>query len=164
MLALLGTFLLWPLMAQAQEVTVTFEQVEHCTITGFYDKGELVELQSGDKVSPYTMVMFVATADEGYEVTHYIFNGEEVENTSSKGITRMVSKDMTVSARVVKKASTACVITVKQPEHGTIELRKGASQYGTPLNSGGQVEPGSQITMVINPDADYALDLSLIHI
>ena len=163
MLALLGTFLLWPLMAQAQEVTVTFEQVEHCTITGFYDKGELVELQSGDKVPPYTMVMFVATADEGYEVTHYIFNGEEVENTSSKGITRMVSKDMTVSARVVKKASTACVITVKQPEHGTIELRKGASQYGTPLNSGGQVEPGSQITMVINPDADYALDYWLVN-
>ena len=63
-LSLLGTFLLWPFMAQAQEVTVTFEQVEHCTITGFYDKGELVELHSGDKVPLYTMVMFVATADE----------------------------------------------------------------------------------------------------
>ena len=162
-LSLLGTFLLWPLMAQAQEVTVTFEQVEHCTITGFYDKGELVELQSGDKVPPYTMVMFVATADEGYEVTHYIFNGEEVENTSSKGLPKMVSKDMTVSARVVKKASTACVITVVQPEHGTIELRKGTSMFDELLNSGDQVETGSQITMFIKPEEGYKIDHWLIN-
>ena len=163
MLALLGTFLLWPLMAQAQEVTVTFEQVEHCTITGFYDKGELVELQSGDKVPPYTMVMFVATADDGYEVTHYIFNGEEVENTSSKGLAKMVSGNMTVSARVVKKASTACVITVVQPEHGTIELRKGTSMFDELLNSGDQVETGSQITMFIKPEEGYKIDHWLIN-
>lgn len=150
-------------MAQAQEVTVTFEQVEHCTITGFYDKGELVELHSGDKVPPYTMVMFVATADEGYEVTHYIFNGEEVENTSSKGLPRMVSKDMTVSARVVQKASTACVITVEQPEHGTIDLYKGTSTDDESLNSGDQVETGSQITMVIKPNEGYRLDHWLIN-
>lgn len=162
-LSLLGAFLLWPFMAQAQEVTVTFEQVEHCTITGFYDKGELVELHSGDKVPPYTMVMFVATADEGYEVTHYIFNGEEVENTSSKGLPRMVSKDMTVSARVVQKASTACVITVEQPEHGTIDLYKGTSTDDEALNSGDQVETGSQITMVIKPNEGYRLDHWLIN-
>ena len=162
-LSLLGAFLLWPFMAQAQEVTVTFEQVEHCTITGFYDKGELVELHSGDKVPPYTMVMFVATADEGYEVTHYIFNGEEVENTSSKGLPRMVLKNMTVSARVVQKASTACVITVEQPEHGTIDLYKGTSTDDEALNSGDQVETGSQITMVIKPNEGYRLDHWLIN-
>lgn len=35
-LALLGTFLLLPLVAQAQEYTITINQVEHATISAYY--------------------------------------------------------------------------------------------------------------------------------
>lgn len=86
MLALLGTFFLLPLMAQAQKYTITIVPVEHATITASYGYGaSATVVNSGDQVDRYTRLNIQVTADAGYVATHYTINGTEKPITSTYG-------------------------------------------------------------------------------
>ena len=127
-LALLGTFLLLPLAAQAQKYTVTFNQVEHATITAYYFDSlskSFVDVKSGDQVPRMAGLTIMATPEQGYMVTHYIINGEERESNGG-GVRLSVSEDLTISARVAP--ATLHTVTITQPEHGTLKVTDGGKE------------------------------------
>ena len=157
MLALLGTFLLLPLVAQAQKYTVTFEQVEHCTITASYRSGgSTVEVESGDQVPRLAFLNIQATPEEGYMVTHYIFNRVEQE---SKGgaVNKLVTEDLTISARVIQ--SRPCTVTITQPEHGTLKVTSGGSE----VLPGSQINTGSMLALELTPEAGYEIEYWIVN-
>ena len=157
MLALLGTFLLLPLVAQAQKYTVTFEQVEHCTITASYGFGaSKTEVNSGDQVSKYTYLTIQATPEEGYMVTHYIINGEEKE-TDGSALRESVKEDLTISARVIQ--SHPCTVTITQPEHGTLKVTSG----GREVLPGSQINSGAQLALELTPEAGYEIEYWIVN-
>lgn len=157
MLALLGTFLLLPLVAQAQNYTVTFEQVEHCTITASYGYGSSkTEVNSGDQVPKFTYLTIQATPEEGYMVTHYIFNGVEQESTGVSA-NQMVTEDLTISARVIQ--SRPCTVTITQPEHGTLKVTSGGSE----VLPGSQINSGSQLALELTPEAGYEIEYWIVN-
>ena len=157
MLALLGTFLLLPLVAQAQKYTVTFEQVEHCTITASYRSGgSIVEVESGDQVPRYSFLTIQATPEEGYMVTHYIFNGVEQESAGVSA-NKMVTEDLTISARVIQ--SRPCTVTITQPEHGTLKVTGG----GKEVQSGSQINSGSPLALELTPDTGYEIEYWIVN-
>ena len=150
-LALLGTFLLLPLVAQAQKYTVTFNQVEHATITAdYFDSlsGSFVDVKSGDQVPRMVSLNIMAKPDQGYMVTHYIINGEERE--SNGGSVRLsVSEDLTISARVAP--ATLHTVTITQPEHGTLKVTDG----GKEVTSGDQKYFGTRLSLELTPETGY---------
>ena len=157
MLALLGTFLLMPLVAQAQKYTVTFEQVEHCTITASYRSGgSTVEVQSGDQVPRYSFLNIKATPEEGYMVTHYIINGVEQESNGTS-INKMVFEDLTISARVIQVRP--CTVTITQPEHGTLKVTSG----GREVQPGSQINSGSMLALELTPEAGYEIEYWIVN-
>ena len=160
MLALLGTFLLWPLMAQAQEFMVTIKQVEHATITvttGAYASPTVV--QSGDRVSRGAMLSIKVSPDEGYMATHYTVNGVPKEITSSAGGLEFVYSDMEISAKV--EAATPCTVTITPPAEGGTLTVTNLKTYGN-LNTGDQVSSGTEIKMAAKPDEGYDIEYWLI--
>ena len=150
-LALLGTFLLLPLAAQAQKYTVTFNQVEHATITAdYFDSlsGSFVDVKSGDQVPRMVSLNIMAKPDQGYMVTHYIING--VERESNGGSVRLsVSEDLTISARVAP--ATLHTVTITQPEHGTLKVTDG----GKEVTSGEQKYFGTRLSLELTPETGY---------
>ena len=157
MLALLGTFLLLPLVAQAQKYTVTFEQVEHCTITASYRSGgSIVEVESGDQVPKLAFLNIQATPEEGYMVTHYIFNRVEQENKGGS-VNKLVTEDLTISARVIQ--SRPCTVTITQPEHGTLKVTSGGSE----VLPGSQINSGSTLALALTPEAGYEIEYWIVN-
>ena len=157
MLALLGTFLLLPLVAQAQNYTVTFEQVEHCTITASYRSGgSIVEVESGDQVPRLAFLNIQATPEEGYMVTHYIFNRVEQENKGGS-VNKLVTEDLTISARVIQ--SRPCTVTITQPEHGTLKVTSGGSE----VLPGSQINSGSTLALALTPEAGYEIEYWIVN-
>ncbi len=157
MLALLGTFLLLPLVAQAQKYTVTFEQVEHCTITASYRSGgSTVEVESGDQVPRLAFLNIQATPEEGYMVTHYIFNRVEQESKGGS-VNKLVTEDLTISARVIQ--SRPCTVTITQPEHGTLKVTSG----GREVLPGSQINSGSMLALELTPEAGYEIEYWIVN-
>ena len=157
MLALLGTFLLMPLVAQAQKYTVTIDQVEHCTITASYGYGaSKTEVNSGDQVTRMTYLSIQATPEEGYMVTHYIINGQSQEN---KGTPARISvkEDLTISAQVIQVRP--CTVTITQPEHGALKV----TSVGREVQSGNQINSGSRLTLELTPEAGYEIECWIIN-
>ena len=152
MLALLGTFLLMPLVAQAQKCTVTIDQVEHCTFKVTY--GSFISptvVNSGDQVPKYTTLSIQATPEEGYMVTHYIINGQEKENTGSS-LRESVKGDLTISAQVIQVRP--CTVTITQPEHGTLKVTSARNE----VQSGNQINSGSTLALELTPEAGYEIE------
>ena len=160
MLALLGTFFLLPLMAQAQKYTITIVPVEHATITASYGYGaSATVVNSGDQVDRYTRLNIQVTADAGYVATHYTINGTEKPITSTYGDSEWVQGDMTISAKVV--AVTPCTINITQPtEGGTLTVNR-TKPYKV-LNSGDKVDSGTTIRLSAKPAEGYDIDYWLI--
>ena len=160
MLALLGTFFLLPLMAQAQKYTITINQVEHATITASYGYGaSATVVNSGDQVDRYTRLNIQVTADAGYVATHYTINGTEKPITSTYGDSEWVQGDMTISAKVV--AVTPCTINITQPtEGGTLTVN--STKPRKVLNSGDKVDSGTTIRLSAKPAEGYDIDYWLI--
>ena len=157
MLALLGTFLLMPLVAQAQKYTVTFEQVKHCTITASYGYGaSKTEVNSGDQVTRMTYLSIQATPEEGYMVTHYIINGQSQENKGTP-VRISVKEDLTISAQVIQVRP--CTVTITQPEHGTLKV----TSVGREVQSGNQINSGSRLTLELTPEAGYEIEYWIIN-
>ena len=157
MLALLGTFLLMPLVAQAQKYTVTFEQVEHCTITAkYFASGSYTEVNSGDQVPKFSRLTIQATPEEGYMVTHYIIDGVEQESNGTS-INKMVFEDVTISARVIQVRP--CTVTITQPEHGTLKVTSGITE----VQSGNQINSGSTLALRLTPDTGYEIEYWIIN-
>ena len=158
-LALLGTFLLLPLAAQAQKYTVTFNQVEHATITAYYFDSlskSFVDVKSGDQVPRMAGLTIMATPEQGYMVTHYIINGEERE--SNGGSVRLsVSEDLTISARVAP--ATLHTVTITQPEHGTLKVTDG----GKEVNSGDQKYFGTRLSVELTPETGYEIEYWIVN-
>lgn len=160
MLALLGTFLLWPFMAQAQEYMVTIKQVEHATITvtsGSYASPTVV--QSGNRVSRGAMITIKVSPDEGYMATHYTINGVSKEITSSAGGLELVYSDMEISAKV--EEATPCTVTITPPAEGGTLTVTNLKTYEF-LNTGDQVGSGTEIKMAAKPDEGYDIEYWLI--
>ncbi len=161
-LALLGTFFLLPLMAQAQKHTITINQVEHATIkTDYYDftSRSFVEVKSGGQVDDGTYLTIQVTPDEGYEATHYIVNGVEKPITSAYGDSETVKGDMTISAKVV--AAKPCIVTIIPPtEGGTLTVETGDTFKE--LKSGDPVNSGTELRMEVKPDDGYDIECWLI--
>ena len=148
-LALLGTFLLMPLVAQAQKYTITINPVEHATIK--VTSGSIYSptvVNSGDQVSKYTYITIQATPEEGYMVTHYIINGEERESNGG-AIRQSVMENLTISARVAP--ATLHTVTITQPEHGTLKVKDGATE----INSGDQKYFGTRLSVELTPETGY---------
>ena len=159
-LALLGTFLLLPLAAQAQKkYTVTINQVEHATIKAdYFDSlsGSIVDVKSGDQVPRMAGLTIMATPEQGYMVTHYIINGEERE--SNGGSVRLsVSEDLTISARVAP--ATLHTVTITQPEHGTLKVTDG----GKEVNSGDQKYFGTRLSVELTPETGYEIEYWIVN-
>ncbi len=158
-LALLGTFLLLPLMAQAQKYTVTFNQVEHATITAYYFdslSGSFVDVKSGDQVPRMAGLTIMATPEQGYMVTHYIINGEERESNGG-GVRLSVSEDLTISARVAP--ATLHTVTITQPEHGTLKVTDG----GKEVTSGEQKYFGTRLSVELTPETGYEIEYWIVN-
>ena len=158
-LALLGTFFLLPFVVKAEEFTITIEQVEHCNIEVTRGSMTPVPVNSGDKVPYFTILTIKLTPDEGYQVTHYVINGEQKVITSSYGEFEIVDKDMTISALVVQ--AKPCTITIEQPEHGTLSVTD-TKEY-KPISSGSSVNSGTGIRMEVVPDAGCEIEYWLIN-
>ena len=156
MLALLGTFLLMPLVAQAQKYTVTIDQVEHATIKVTYGYTTPTVVNSGDQVPKYTYLNIQATPEEGYMVTHYIINGQEKENTGSP-LRESVKGDLIISARVIQVRP--CTVTITQPEHGTLKVTSG----GREVQPGSQINSGSRLKLELTPKAGYEIEYWIIN-
>ena len=148
-LALLGTFLLMPLVAQAQKYTITINQVEHCTITAKYVyAGQETIVKNGDQVPRNKRLRVKATPDEGYVVTHYIINNVEKENLGNE-YSEYVTSDLTISARVAP--ATLHTVTITQPEHGTLKVTDG----GKEVASGEQKYFGTRLSVELTPETGY---------
>ena len=157
MLALLGTFLLMPLVAQAQKYTITIDQVEHATITASYGYGaSKTEVNSGDQVTRMTYLSIQATPEEGYMVTHYIINGQSQENKGTP-VRISVKEDLTISAQVIQVRP--CTVTITQPEHGTLKV----TSVGREVQSGNQINSGSRLTLELTPEAGYEIEYWIIN-
>ena len=158
-LALLGTFCLLPLVAQAQKYTVTINQVEHATIKvtyGSYSSPTVVN--SGDQVDKGTFLTIQVTPDAGYQVTNYVVNGVKKKlNTLGGGFER-VSANMEISANVV--AATPCIVTITPPENGTLRVMNVTAKKF--LKSGETVDSGTSIYMSATPGKGYDIDYWLI--
>ena len=150
-LALLGTFLLMPLVAQAQKYTITINPVEHATITAdYFDSltSSFVDVKSGDQVPRMVYLNIRAKPEVGFMVTHYIING--VEQESNGGAVRLtVSENLTISARVAP--ATLHTVTITQPEHGTLKVKDGATE----VNSGDQKYFGTRLSLELTPETGY---------
>ena len=150
-LALLSTFLLMPLVAQAQKYTVTIEPVEHATITAEYFDSlskSFVKVKSGDQVPRMAGLNIMATPEAGFMVTHYVINGEERESNGGS-IRQYVEDNLTISARVAP--ATLHTVTITQPEHGTLKVKDGATE----VNSGDQKYFGTRLSLELTPDTGY---------
>lgn len=161
-LALLGTFCLLPLVAQAQKYTVTINQVEHATITAdYYDfnSRSFVDVKSGDQVDRGTFLTIKVTPDAGYIATHYTVNGDEKPVTSAYGDSETVNGDMTISAKV--SVATPCTVTITPPtEGGTLTVE--TSDTFKKVKSGDKVDSGTELRMEVKPDNGYDIDYWLI--
>ena len=121
-LALLGTFFLLPLMAQAQKYTITIVPVEHATIKvtyGSYSSPTVVN--NGDQVDKGTFLNIQVTPDDGYQVTNYTVNGVKKKPNARGGGFERVSSDLEISANVA--TATPCTVSITQPENGTLRVR-----------------------------------------
>ena len=146
---------------------VTITQPENGTLKVMNMKTRKA-LNSGDKVDSGTTIRLSAKPAEGYDIDYWLIDGEKIKPFDDEIIrfstSHIVQKDVTVSVAFKSlSAQTLVPVTVVQPEHGTIELRKGTSIFDESINSGDKVETGSQITMVIKPDEGYKLDHWLIN-
>ena len=156
-LALLGTFLLLPLVAQAQEYTITINQVEHATITAYYIfAGQKTIVKNGDQVPRNKRLKVQATPDEGYVVTHYIINDVEKENLGNE-YSEYVTSDLTISARVAP--ATLHTVTITQPEHGTLKVTDG----GKEVTSGEQKNLGTRLSLELTPEAGYEIEYWIVN-
>ena len=156
-LALLGTFLLMPLMAQAQKYTITINQVEHATITAYYIfAGQKTIVKNGDQVSRNKRLRVQATPDEGYVVTHYIINDVEKENLGNE-YSEFVTSDLTISARVAP--ATLHTVTITQPEHGTLKVTDG----GKEVTSGDQKYFGTRLSLELTPETGYEIEYWIVN-
>ena len=156
-LALLGTFLLLPLVAQAQEYTITINQVEHATITAYYIfAGQKTIVKNGDQVSRNKRLRVQATPDEGYVVTHYIINNVEKENLGNE-YSEFVTSDLTISARVAP--ATLHTVTITQPEHGTLKVTDG----GKEVTSGDQKYFGTRLSFELTPETGYEIEYWIVN-
>ena len=156
-LALLGTFLLLPLVAQAQEYTITINQVEHATITAYYIfAGQKTIVKNGDQVPRNKRLKVQATPDEGYVVTHYIINDVEKENLGNE-YSEYVTSDLTISARVAP--ATLHTVTITQPEHGTLKVTDG----GKEVTSGEQKYLGTRLSLELTPEAGYEIEYWIVN-
>ena len=148
-LALLGTFFLLPLVAQAQEYTITINQVEHATITAYYIfAGQKTIVKNGDQVPRNRRLRVQATPDEGYVVTHYIINNVEKENLGTE-YSEFVTSALTISARVAP--ATLHTVTITQPEHGTLKVTDGNKE----VTSGDQKYFGTRLSLELTPETGY---------
>ena len=158
-LALLGTFFLLPLVAQAAEYTITIEPVEHATIKVTYGSvSNPTEVHSGDKVGYYEMLTIRVIPDEGYEATHYIVNGVEKPIKNSLGEFEFVREDLTISAKV--KPATKCTVTITPPENGTLSVMNIKTRKY--VKTGDQLYSGTSIHMSITPAKGYDIEAWLI--
>ena len=156
-LALLGTFLLMPLVAQAQKYTITINQVEHCTITAKYVyAGQETIVKNGDQVPRNKRLRVKATPDEGYVVTHYIINNVEKENLGNE-YSEYVTSDLTISARVAP--ATLHTVTITQPEHGTLKVKDGATE----VTSGDQKYFGTRLSLELTPETGYEIEYWIVN-
>ena len=156
-LALLGTFLLMPLVAQAQKYTITINQVEHATITAYYIfAGQKTIVKNGDQVSRNKRLRVQATPDEGYVVTHYIINDVEKENLGNE-YSEFVTSDLTISARVAP--ATLHTVTITQPEHGTLKVTDG----GKEVTSGDQKYFGTRLSLELTPETGYEIEYWIVN-
>ena len=156
-LALLGTFLLLPLVAQAQEYTITINQVEHATISAYYIfAGQKTIVKNGDQVSRNKRLRVQATPDEGYVVTHYIINNVEKENLGNE-YSEFVTSDLTISARVAP--ATLHTVTITQPEHGTLKVTDG----GKEVTSGDQKYFGTRLSFELTPETGYEIEYWIVN-
>ena len=147
-LALLGTFFLLPLMAQAQKYTITINQVEHATIKVTYGSySSPTEVNSGDQVDYYTMLTIQVIPDEGYEATHYIVNGVEKPVTSSRGDWEFVKEDLIISAKVAPASK--CKVTITQPENGTLSVM--TTKDRKQVKTGDELYSGTEIYLSVTP-------------
>ena len=158
-LALLGTFCLLPLVAQATEYTITIEPVEHATIKVTHGSvSNPTEVHSGDKLGYYEMLTIQVTPDEGYEATHYIVNGVEKPLTSSLGEFEFVKGDLIISAKVVP--ATKCTVTITPPENGTLSVMNIKTRKY--VQTGDQLYSGTSIHMSVMPKKGYDIEAWLI--
>ena len=156
-LALLGTFLLLPLVAQAQEYTITINQVEHATISAYYIfAGQKTIVKNGDQVPRNKRLRVQATPDEGYVVTHYIINNVEKENLGNE-YSEFVTSDLTISARVAP--ATLHTVTITQPEHGTLKVTDG----GKEVTSGDQKYFGTRLSFELTPETGYEIEYWIVN-
>ena len=156
-LALLGTFLLLPLVAQAQQYTITINQVEHCTITAKYVyAGQETIVKNGDQVPRNKRLRVKATPDEGYVVTHYIINNVEKENLGNE-YSEYVTSDLIISARVAP--ATLHTVTITQPEHGTLKVKDGATE----VTSGDQKYFGTRLSLELTPETGYEIEYWIVN-
>ena len=154
-LALLGTFFLLPLVAQAAEYTITIKPVEHATIKVTHGSvSNPTEVHSGDKVGYYEMLTIQVIPDEGYEATHYIVNGVEKPIKNSLGEFEFVREDLTISAKV--KPATKCRVTITPPENGTLSVMNIKTRKY--VQTGDQLYSGTSIYMSITPAKGYDIE------
>ena len=158
-LALLGTFFLLPLMAQAQKCTITIDQVEHATIKVTYGTYSTpTEVHSGEQVNYYEMLTIQVIPDKGYEATHYIINGVEKPITSSTGDLEFAKEDLTISAKVVPASK--CTVTITQPENGSLTVMN--TRDRSRVNTGDQIDSGTDIYLSVTPAQGYDIEAWLI--
>ena len=156
-LALLGTFFLLPLVAQAQEYTITINQVEHATITAYYIfAGQKTIVKNGDQVPRNRRLRVQATPDEGYVVTHYIINNVEKENLGTE-YSEFVTSALTISARVAP--ATLHTVTITQPEHGTLKVTDGNKE----VTSGDKKYFGTRLSLELTPETGYEIEYWIVN-
>ena len=147
-------------VAPATLHTVTITQPEHGTLK--VTDGDK-EVATGDKKYFGTRLSLELTPDTGYENEYWIVNGKKflasTKASAKNKATLTVRGDVTVTSQLkVAGTKTMVPVTIVKPEYATVKAYKGRSTYAPELAAGEQLEAGSEILVVVTPDANHSVD------
>ena len=108
------------------------------------------EIESGDEIAEQRMVNFTATPNQGYRIAAWRLNGELIDGRALTFVLRNLRADAHVTVQFEADLPTVTVdfSTVCDDEHGTLVAKVG----GNEINSGAEVNVGSEITFTATPN------------
>ena len=146
---------------KVQPCIVTITPFEHGALKVVYGSAmSPVEVESGDEVPADTQLRISATFDDGFELDHFLVNGEEAPSASDM-LNYVVKGSVTLSALAKAKAApqpTTYTVTLGElpAEQGTFTATYGADN--TAVQSGAELPEGTKITFTATAAEGYEFD------
>ena len=151
---------------KVQPCIVTITPFEHGALKVVYGSAmSPVEVESGDEVPADTQLRISATFDDGFELDHFLVNGEEAPSASDM-LNYVVKGSVTLSALAKAKAApqpTTYTVTLGDlpAEQGTFTATYGADN--TAVQNGAELPEGTKITFTATAAEGYEFDYWMVN-